>query len=325
MSQWLEVSSLSRHYPLKKKSFWEKTRFFKAVDDVSFSIKKGETLGLVGESGCGKSTLGKAVLRLIKLTSGDVKFKGASLFSLSAEEMRRQRRFMQMIFQDPYSSLNPRMTILETLEEPFVVHKIGTKEERKKIIFDLLDRVRLPRASLAKYPADFSGGQRQRIAIARALCLRPEFVVADEPVSALDVTTQAGILDLFDSFRKEFGFSCLFISHDLAVVEQVSDKVAVMFLGKIVEYGTREEVFSHPKHPYTRALLESVPKPVFKEKKERVKKLSPTLEENERPPGSCVFYGRCPLRTKVCLELEPVLKNAPQCQNEHKVACHEVY
>lgn len=324
MSSILEVSSLCKFYTLKKGLFSRETKYLKAVDHVSFTLEKGETLGLVGESGCGKSTLGKSILRLTELTSGDVFFKGASLQSLKSEEMRRTRRFMQMIFQDPYSSLNPRMTIFETLREPFYVHGVGTKEEQKESINFLIDRVGLEKSCLTKYPKSFSGGQRQRIAIARALALKPDFVVADEPVSALDVSIQSQILNLFSSFRKEFGFSCLFISHDLAVVEHISDKVAVMYLGKIVEYASKEEIFSRPKHPYTKALLEAVPKPVYQEKREKKKFNILDLEGRTLPKKGCSYYPRCPLATRVCQEEEAVLKNVKEKGSYHKVACHKV-
>lgn len=324
MTTVLKVSSLSKFYQVEEGFFRKKKSLVKAVDDVSFQIEEGETLGLVGESGCGKSTLGRTVLRLNEASSGEVFFKGESLLELTSEALRQKRRFMQMIFQDPYSSLNPFMTIEETLLEPFVVHSVGTREERQERLRFLLEKVRLPESFLKRYPKDFSGGQRQRIAIARALALKPDFVVADEPVSALDVSIQSQVLQLFSSFRKEFGFSCLFISHDLAVVEHISDRVAVMYLGSLVEMARKEELFSSPKHPYTKALLEAVPKAVYEEKKKKKAFSLAPLEEKERPSEGCAFYARCPLATRVCAEVKPMLKGDGENPFNHKVACHHV-
>ena len=324
MTTLLKVSSLSKYYTVKEGFFRKKVSILKAVDDVSFEIFSGETLGLVGESGCGKSTLGRTVLRLNEATSGDILFKGISLASLGGRDLRKIRRSMQMIFQDPYSSLNPFMTIEETLKEPFYVHSVGTSSEQDECIRFLLDKVRMPLSYLKRYPKDLSGGQRQRIAIARALALKPNFIVADEPVSALDVSIQSEVLQLLSSFKEEFGFSCLFISHDLAVVEQISDRVAVMYLGSLVEIARKEDLFSSPKHPYTKALLEAVPRPVYdEERRKKYFSLKP-LDEKMRSPLGCAFYSRCPLATRICSEEKPMLKGAGNNPFNHKVACHHV-
>ena len=322
----LEVSSLSKFFPIET-NFWGKgTKFLNAVEDVSFSLNKGETIGIVGESGCGKSSLAKAILRLSSLTKGDVRFKGKSLLDLNSKELRKTRKSMQMIFQDPYSSLNPRMTIFEILNEPFLVHDVGPKDKKEKIkiIETLIEKVGLPSSCLSSYPSSFSGGQRQRIAIARALALKPELVVADEPVSALDVSIQSQILGLFQSFRQDFGFSCVFISHDLAVVENVSDKVAVMYLGRIVEYGSRDEIFSNPQHPYTKALLQAVPRPEFQEHKNKKSFKLGELKEQDRLSPGCSFSSRCPIATTVCQKERPVLEKTGKKHLFHQVACHHV-
>jgi len=324
MTTLLKVSSLSKYYTIKEGFFRKKTSILKAVDDVSFEIELGETLGLVGESGCGKSTLGRTVLRLNEPTYGDVFFKGTSLASLGSRDLRKTRRSMQMIFQDPYSSLNPFMTIEETLREPFYVHSVGTSSEQDECIHFLLDKVRMPLSYLKRYPKDLSGGQRQRIAIARALALKPDFIVADEPVSALDVSIQSEVLQLLSSFKEEFGFSCLFISHDLAVVEQISDRVAVMYLGSLVETAKKEDLFSSAKHPYTKALLEAVPRPVYDEERRKKHFSLKPADVKMRSSVGCSFYSRCPLATRICSEVKPVLKGAGNNPFKHKVACHHV-
>lgn len=318
----LEVRSLSKSFPLKKNLWGKVLKSFPAVCEVSFNLEKGETLGIVGESGCGKSTLAKVILKLLSASEGDVFFQGQSLYSLSQEELRSKRRFLQMIFQDPYASLNPRMKVLDLLKEPLLVHKIGSDESRTALAYELLEKVGLSKSSAFQYPSNFSGGQRQRIAIARALILKPDLVIADEPVSALDVTIQASILQLFASFRKEFNFSCLFISHDLAVVEHVSDKVAVMYLGRFVEYGSREALFTNPKHPYTKALLESVPQAVYREGAQKKVYNFKALDTSEVPEAGCAFYPRCPLATTICQRERPVLKKSSETLHFHEVACH---
>ena len=318
----LELKNLCKYFPLKEGFFSFKKSYFKALEKISLTLEKGETLGIVGESGCGKSTLGKSILRLNEINSGKILFKGQDITKLNFAQLRAIRPSMQMIFQDPYSSLNPRMTILKTLMEPLLVHKMGSKEECYKKVLSLIDKVGLDRSSLAKYPANFSGGQRQRIAIARALCLNPELIVADEPVSALDVSIQSQILNLFIDLREEFGFSCLFISHDLAVVEYISDKIAVIYLGQIVEYGSKENIFSKPKHPYTKALLSSIPTPVYRPDRKIKSSLTGELHKDSGFSGGCSFYTRCSKASKVCKENEPMLREVQAKVGCHQVSCH---
>ena len=288
----LELRNVSKHYPIKTSLFGFNSKVFKAVDDVTLNLKEGETLGIVGESGCGKSTLGKSILRLHNITSGKILFKGQDITDWGFGQMRLIRPQMQMIFQDPYSSLNPRMTIKQTLSEPLLVHKkVNSKEQATQRVLDLMSKVGLSESALNKFPSDFSGGQRQRIAIARALSLQPDLIVADEPVSALDVSIQSQILNLLIDLRNEFGFSSVFISHDLAVVEYICDKVAVIYLGKIVEYSDKKNLFSHPKHPYTEELLRSVPVPQYREK--RVSKILAKIshDSNHGTLGCPFFLG----------------------------------
>ncbi len=267
----ISVRNLVKRFPIKGGLLSREVASVKAVSDVSFDIKKGETLGLVGESGCGKSTLGRSILRLIEPTSGEIYFKGQEITHLGAAEMRKLRRQMQIIFQDPYASLNPRMTVEEILEEPLLIHQLGgNRQERRQRILKLLDMCGLRREAIARYPHEFSGGQRQRICIARALAVEPDFIVCDEPVSALDVSIQAQIVNLLQDLQKELGLTYLFVAHDLKVVEHISTRVAVMYLGKIVEMASAEELYAEPKHPYTRALLSAIPIPDPNYKKERV-------------------------------------------------------
>lgn len=315
MPELLLVKSLKKYFPRGKK-------VLKAVDGVSFSINKGEVLGLVGESGSGKSTLGRTVLRLLEPDDGEIIFDGIDLRKLEGEELRKIRRFMQIIFQDPLASLNPQMTIREAIEDPLVIHNMGTKEERRKIAMDLLDMVGIGREFIDSFPYEFSGGQQQRVAIARALALNPKFIVCDEPVSSLDVSIGAQIISLLYELKKQFNLSYLFISHDLAVVMYLSDKVAVMYLGSFVEMAPKEELYSNPLHPYTKALFMSVPRIP---KDGRPTKIFPSLKgEILSPidlPKGCRFQSRCEYVTDICKKEEPVLREVSE---GHFVACHLV-
>ena len=302
--------------------FSRKKESVRAVTEVSFSIEKGETLGLVGESGCGKSTLGRCLIRLIEPSVGKVVYGGKNLLELSGPEMRRMRRKVQIIFQDPYASLNPRMNVEEILGEPMDIHQLASdRADRKRKIESLLDRVGLRRESIHRYPHEFSGGQRQRICIARALAVEPEFIVCDEPVSALDVSIQAQILNLMEDLQKELGLTYLFIAHDLKVVEHISNRVAVMYLGRIVEVATAEEIYRNPRHPYTRALLSAIP---IAHPSERASKaatrvvLKGDVPSPIHPPAGCAFHPRCPSAQEECRQPGgvPVLKGT-----DHRVAC----
>lgn len=302
----------------------------KAVDKVNFFIRKGETLALVGESGCGKTTTGRCIMRAIEPTFGSIYFKMNStdkrvdMMSLDKYELKDIRRYMGMIFQDPYSSLNPRMTILETVGEPFITHKIVTKRRQlEERVSELLRTVKLDPEYMRRYPHAFSGGQRQRIAIARALALNPDFIVADEPVSALDVSVQAQILNLLEELQEKFNLTYLFIAHNLAVVEYVSDRVAVMYVGKIVELADTEEVFFNPKHPYTEALLSAVPKADPKYQKRRIV-LKGDVADPANPPKGCYFHPRCRYAKEICKDKEPPLINNSNDEHPHYVACHFV-
>lgn len=306
----LEVKDLKKYYPDGRKTT------VRAVDGISFSLKKNETLGLVGESGCGKSTAGRAILRLVEPTSGEVVYKGKNLLRLPPAEMRSLRKEVQIIFQDPYASLNPKMTIGRILEEPFRIHNVGSKAERKEKAVELLRRVGLSSDHIDRYPHEFSGGQRQRIGIARAVALHPEFIVADEPVSALDVSVRAQILNLLRDLQDTLGISYLFISHDMGVVEYFCDRVAVMYLGRFVELADRASLYTSPRHPYTQALLAAIPTMEVEKRRESliVKGDVPTSA-----PSGCAFHTRCPIKEQHCAEAVPDLKEvAPG----HFVACH---
>lgn len=306
----MEVKNLKKHYSGGLKTI------VRAVDGISFSLKKNETLGLVGESGCGKSTAGRAILRLVEPTSGEVVYKGKNLLRLPPAEMRSLRKEVQIIFQDPYASLNPKMTIGRILEEPFRIHNVGSKAERKEKAVELLRRVGLSSDHIDRYPHEFSGGQRQRIGIARAVALHPEFIVADEPVSALDVSVRAQILNLLRDLQDTLGISYLFISHDMGVVEYFCDRVAVMYLGRFVELADRASLYTSPRHPYTQALLAAIPTMEVEKRRESliVKGDVPTSA-----PSGCAFHTRCPIKEQHCAEAVPDLKEvAPG----HFVACH---
>ena len=314
-SRFLEVKDLKKYFPSKKKILASNTPSVRAVDGISFIIKKGETLGLVGESGCGKSTAARTLLRLETPTSGSVHFKDKNLASLSEAELRNQRKEMQMIFQDPFSSINPRRKIGEVLREPFAIH--GLKENVSEAITKLLDQVGLSSDYVNRYSHEMSGGQLQRVGIARAIALNPSLVVADEPVSALDVSIQAQIINLMMDFREKMGIAFLFISHDMSIVEYFCDRVAVMYLGKIVEIASREEIYKRPEHPYTEALLNAAPGLNSAKNKNKLK-VRGDIPDPSNPPKGCSFNTRCPLKEKQCEEIEPTLKEiAPG----HHVAC----
>lgn len=320
----VEVSELKVHFPIYKGVLRRQVGAVKAVDGVSFNIYQGETLGLVGESGCGKSTTGLAILQLLSQTGGKITFRGQNISGLNETQMRGIRRHMMMIFQDPYSSLNPRMTIGSIIGEPLNVHRIGTPAERADRVQELLRLVGLNPAFINRYPHEFSGGQRQRIGIARALATNPALIIADEPISALDVSIQAQVVNLLDDLKKQFRLTYLFIAHDLSMVRYISDRVAVMYLGKVVELGERNNVFDSPLHPYTRALLSAVP--VANPKKERTRRriiLKGDVPSPSNPPSGCRFHPRCTYATEECRNMIPELRNlAAQSGPEHWVACH---
>jgi len=314
----LEVRDLRKYFPVRRGLVSRVVANVKAVDGISFHILPGETLGLVGESGCGKTTAGRAVLRLIEPTGGEVLFDGAPVYRLRGEELRKIRKQMQIIFQDPYGSLNPRMTVGSIVMEGMIAHQMYPREERIERALKILERVGLDRVHFYRYPHEFSGGQRQRIGIARALAVEPRFIVCDEPVSALDVSIQAQIINLLTDLKEEFGLSYLFIAHDLSVVQHISNRVAVMYLGRIVEQASSDELFSNPLHPYTKALLASVPSLEPGEKKTR-RTLSGDVPSPLNPPPGCPFHTRCPEVMDICRTEVPA--TIPQGSG-HTVACH---
>lgn len=319
----LQVRNLKKYFPIKKGAVFAKhVGDVKAVDDVSFDLWPGETLGVVGESGCGKSTTGRAILQLHKPTSGSVVFQGQELTTLSNQQLRQVRRELQIVFQDPYASLNPRMTVGNIISEPLVIHGIGSKETRKQRVRELLDTVGLNPAFTNRYPHEFSGGQRQRIGIARALALQPKLIICDEPVSALDVSIQAQVMNLLEDLQKEFDLTYMFIAHDLAVVKHVSDRVAVMYLGKVVEIAEAEKLYADPQHPYTQALLSSIPvaDPEVARRKDRII-LKGDVPSPQNPPPGCPFHVRCWKAQSICKQQMPPLE-MKDGDPGHQMACH---
>jgi oligopeptide/dipeptide ABC transporter ATP-binding protein len=313
----LEIRDLKKYFPVGDGFFSRKKGNVKAVDGVNLTINEGETLGLVGESGCGKSTLGRTILRLIEPTSGEVIFHGKNLLALSARELREIRREMQIIFQDPYASLNPRMRVGDIVGEGLEIHKLAKGKAKRDRIMELLHQVGLREDHYPRYPHEFSGGQRQRIGIARALAVNPKFIVCDEPVSSLDVSIQAQIINLLQELQEKMHLTYLFISHDLRVVEHISHRVAIMYLGKVVEIAAGETIYRDAKHPYTRALLSAVPMPEMSRKKERIV-LEGDVPSPVNPPSGCTFHPRCAYRQPLCSEMEPPLDFA----DGHGVSCH---
>ena len=318
MEPLLVVKNLKKYFPLKRGIWFGEGAEVRAVDGVSFEVRRGETMGLVGESGCGKSTMARLILRLLEPTAGEVYFGKASVFETNKEEMRQLRRRMQIVFQDPYSSLDPRMPVDEIVGEGLTIHRLARGKEQTDRVVDLLEMVGLGREHMGRYPHEFSGGQRQRIGIARALAVGPEFLIADEPVSALDVSIQAQIINLFEDLQEQLGLTYLFIAHDLRVVKHISDRVAVMYLGQIVELADSDELYRNPLHPYTQALLSAIPEVDPQSKRQRI------FLEGDPPspvqiPSGCRFHPRCPKRFDRCDQEEPVLR---EVSAGHWVSCH---
>jgi len=323
----IDVKDLKKFFPVRRGVFRKAVAFVKAVDCINFYIKMGETLGLVGESGCGKSTVGKSILRLMEPDEGEITFFSRQnngkiipkdILALNSKELKKIKKEMQIIFQDPYSSLDPRMTIEEIISEPMIIHKMGKENKIKKRVEELLEDVGLKPEHMIRYPHQFSGGQRQRIGIARALALDPKLIICDEPVTALDVSVQAQVLNLLNDFKKRFGFSYLLIAHDLSVIKHLSDRIAIMYLGKIVEIAENEDLFKNPKHPYTEALISAVPitDPGRKRKKIILKGDVPSPVD---PPAGCYFHPRCPYSQSICGTVEPKFQSF---EETHMVACH---
>ena len=314
----LSVKRLTKNYVSKKSFFGKPLSYVHAVDDVSLDIFRGETLGVVGESGCGKSTLGRSILRLIEPTSGELIYNGKDLRGLNKEEMREMRKKLQLIFQDPYASLNPRMTVLDLIKAPLDVFNIGTHDERIERVLEMMKLVGLTEEQMNRYPHEFSGGQRQRIVIARAIILSPEFVVCDEPVSALDVSVRAQVLNLLKELQAKRNLTYMFISHDLSVVKYISDRIAVMYLGRVVELATKDALYDTPLHPYTKALLEAIPLPEVGRKRSGMQ-LEGDVPSPINPPSGCYFHTRCPYAKDICSKEKPELKES---RPGHWCACH---
>ena len=316
----VKVKNLVKHFPVRGGVLKRIVNWVQAVDDVSFTINEGETLGLVGESGCGKSTIGRTILHLLEPTSGTVEFEGVNVFNLQKQEKKMLRRNMQIIFQDPYASLNPRRPISDSIMAGLNIHNIGTKNQRSERVIDILRRVGLEDYYAHRYPHEFSGGQRQRIGIARAIVLHPQFIICDEPVSALDVSIQSQVLNLLQDLQQEFNLTYLFIAHNLSVVEHISDRVAVMYLGKIVELAPRQELFNNPLHPYTQALMSAIPIPKPNQKRKRII-LQGEVPSPLNPPTGCRFHPRCPVAEEHCAVEQPRFLEDRQ---DHWVACYQV-
>lgn len=315
----LEVKNIKKYFPIRKGLLLKKVGDVRAVDDISFKLEKGQTIGLVGESGCGKSTLGRTIIRLYEPTSGDIFFKGQKFNNVKGQELRQMRQKIQMIFQDPFGALDPRMTIGQIIMEPLAVHGIGNAKEREKKAKELMEIVGLKTDQINRYPHEFSGGQRQRISIARTIMLQPELIIADEPTSALDVSIQAQILNLLKDLQKQLQLTYIFISHDLAVVEHLCDVIAVMYLGKIVEIAPRDDLFNNPQHPYTKALLNAIPQ-VSRKKKRGRQALQGDVPSPINPPSGCAFHPRCQYKIDRCMSESPVLENT-STESGHFAAC----
>ncbi|NEW07908.1 dipeptide ABC transporter ATP-binding protein [Paenibacillus sp. SYP-B3998] len=314
----LEVQHLKTYFPIRTGFLQSVTGYVKAVDDISFNVREGETFGIVGESGCGKSTAGRSILRLIEPTEGKVVFDGNDVAKATDSQLRAMRRHMQIVFQDPFASLNPRHSVRRILEEPYIVHGIASGKELSERVLDLMNVVGLSSTQLDRYPHQFSGGQRQRISIARALALNPKLIVADEPVSALDVSIQSQILNLMQQLQRQFGLTYIFIAHDLSVIKHFCGRVAVMYLGRIVELADKISLYREPKHPYTRALLSAVPVPDPFVRKERII-LQGDVPSPSNAPQGCAFHTRCPATTERCKQERPILRRV---MDGHQVACH---
>lgn len=314
----LQVENLKKYYPINGGKFGSVSETVRAVDGVSFTVNEGETLGIVGESGCGKSTTGRMIMRLIEPTEGKIIFQNRNIMELTKREMRKARKDIQMIFQDPFASLNPRHTVGHIIEEPMIVHRMGDKKQRQKRVEELLELVGLSSYHAKRYPHQFSGGQRQRIGIARALAVRPKVIIADEPVSALDVSVQSQVLNLLKNLQKKFNLTFIFIAHDLSVVRHISNRVGVMYLGKIVELSESENLYTDPKHPYTKALLSAVPVPNPDIKTERII-LEGDVPSPAHPPAGCAFHDRCPVAMDICSKEQPHLRTL---EDGRLVSCH---